>query len=50
MTTFESSTRSTAITQPTKPSDDPFESLFSNNSNKPTTTRTHDSDDIFSTK
>ncbi|CAF0903828.1 unnamed protein product [Rotaria sordida] len=53
MTMFESSTRSTVTTQPTttiKPSADPFESLFSNNSNKSTTNRKNDSDDIFSTK
>lgn len=33
-----------------KPSVDPFESLFSNNSSKPSASRTNDLDDIFSTK
>ncbi|CAF3395991.1 unnamed protein product [Rotaria sp. Silwood1] len=55
MNMFESSTRSTATTQPTtttamKPSADPFESLFSTSSNKPTANRKNDPDDIFSTK
>jgi hypothetical protein len=33
-----------------KPSVDPFESLFSNDSSKPAASRTNDLDDIFSTK
>jgi len=33
-----------------KPSVDPFESLFTNNSSKPLASRTTDPDDIFSTK
>jgi hypothetical protein len=32
------------------PSVDPFESLFTNNSNKPPASRANDLDDIFSTK
>ena len=40
----------TTITTTVKPVDDPFESLFSNNSTKPTASRTNDLDEFFSTK
>ncbi len=42
----------TFLAKPTtsKPSVDPFESLFSNDSSKPSASRTNDLDDIFSTK
>ena len=45
-------TLKTFLAKPTtsKPSVDPFESLFSNDSSKPAASRTNDLDDIFSTK